>query len=219
MLELFLELGMECIHIAVFSPVADATGTDRRLFVSYSDAAASIKRAIDRFEARLPPMSVKYIPFCFMQGYEKYVMNLYQQNYDPDDWNYYYSNKVRRANSRLMRVAFDALSLAGSLVAKDWSVPTRHGWLGLRVFGFTRLVELLRKKRLAACRGCAYDIVCDHVWRNYIDHFGADEIRPVRGPKIKDPAWAYVMAQYRAPGARVSDVPPDTIQLRLVEDA
>lgn len=218
MLELFLDLGMECIHFAVFSPVADAAGTDKRLFVSYSDAAASIKHAIDRFEERLPPLSVKYIPFCFMRGYEKYVMNLYQQNYDPDDWNYYYSNKVRRADSWLRRVAFDALSLAGSLVAKDWSVPARHGWFGLRVFGFTRLVELLRKKRLAACRSCAYDIVCDHVWRSYVDHFGADDIRPVPGPKIRDPAWAYVMAQYRTSGTRVSHAAPGPIPLRPVED-
>jgi MoaA/NifB/PqqE/SkfB family radical SAM enzyme len=203
MLELFLELSIECIHFAVFSPVADAADTDKRLFVSYAHAAASIKRAIDRFEDRLPPLSVKYIPFCLMRGYEKYVMNLYQQNYDPDDWNYYYSNKVRRADNALKRVAFDAASLAGSLLAKDWSIPMRHGWYGLRVFGFTRLVELLRKKRLPACRDCAYDIVCDHVWKDYVKHFGSAEVSPVPGPKVKDPAWVYVMARYRDPGVRL----------------
>ena len=202
-LELFLELGIECIHFALFSPVADAASTDKRLLVSYARAAESIKGAIDRFEGRLPPLSVKYIPFCFMQGYEKYVMNLYQQNYDPDDWNYYYSNKVRRADNALKRIAFDAASLGGSLLAKDWSIPIRHGWYGLRVFGFTRLVELLRKKRLAACRDCAYDIVCDHVWKDYVKHFGSAEVSPVPGPKVRDPAWTYVMAHYRDPGARV----------------
>lgn len=201
--ELFLELEVECIHLAVFSPVASATGTDPELFVSYTDAAHSIKRAIDRHESRLPPLSVKYIPFCFMTGYEKYVMNLYQQNFDPDDWNYYYSNKVRRANSALKRWGFDAVSLLGALVAKDWSVPAKHGWYGARVFGFTRLVELLRKRRPAACRRCALDRVCDHVWKDYVAQHGEGEITAVPGPVIRHPAWSYVMAHYRRPGVRV----------------
>jgi pyruvate-formate lyase-activating enzyme len=200
---LFLELEMECIHLPVFSPVARAAQTDARLYVSYTDAATSIKRAIDRYCSRLPPLSVKYIPFCFMQGYEKYVMNLYQQNHDPDDWNYYYSNKVRRTRGPLTRLAFDAASLAGAAFAKEWSIPRRHGWFGLRVYGFTRLVELLRKKRLPACRHCALDVVCDHVWRDYVSHFGASEFEPVPGRRIKDPAWSYLMACYRKPGTPV----------------
>lgn len=203
---LFLELQVECIHLAVFSPVASAAGTDPTLFVSYSDAAESIKRAIDRHGPRLPLLSVKYIPFCFMTGYEQYVMNLYQQNYDPDDWNYYYSNKIRRADNTLKRWAFDAVSLLGAAVAKDWSIPLRHGWFGAKVFGFTRLVELLRKKRPAACRKCALDKVCDHVWKDYVAHYGDDEIKPVPGPVIRHPAWRYVMAHYRQPGTRVGAV-------------
>ncbi len=206
MLDLFISLGAECIHLAVFSPVANAVGTEPRFQVKYSDAANAIKSAIDRHEPQLPPLSVKYIPFCFMVGYERYVMNLYQQNFDPDDWNYYFSNKIRRASRWYSRMAFDAASLMGALFAKDWSTPLKHGWFGLKVFGFTRLVELLRKKRLPACRGCAYDVVCDHVWKDYLHQYGSSEIVPVEGPKLKDPAWSYVMARYRDPGRRVGAV-------------
>lgn len=206
--ELFLELEVECIHLAVFSPVASATGTDPALFVSYTDAATSIKQAIDRHRSRLPLLSVKYIPFCFMTGYEQYVMNLYQQNFDPDDWNYYFSNKVRRANSPLKRWGFDAVSLLGALLAKDWSVPAQHGWYGAKVFGFTRLVELLRKRRPAACRRCALDKVCDHVWKDYVAHHGEAEITAVPGPVIRHPAWSYVMAHYRRPGVRLGGKKP-----------
>ncbi len=216
MLELFLERNMACIHLAVFSPVANAAGTDDQMFVSYSDAADSIKQAINRFEKHLPPLSVKYIPFCFMRGYEKYVMNLYQQNYDPDDWNYYYSNKIRRADGALKRAAFDCASLLGAVFAKDWSVPWRHGWFGLRVFGFTRLVEIFRKKRLSTCKKCAYDIV-DHVWKGYIEHFGVSEFRAVSGPKIRDPSWSYSMATYRTPGARLAGSIPTVIPLKEVK--
>lgn len=206
MIGLFLDLEAECIHLAVFSPVASAMSTDDHLYVSYTDASDAIKRAIDRFESRLPPLSVKYIPFCFMRGYEKYVMNLYQQNYDPDDWNYYYSNKIRRTDSAVKRLAFDAVSLVGALFAKDWTIPAHHGWQGAKVFGFTRLVELIRKERPAACRSCAFDIVCDHVWKDYVRHYGDSEITPISGPKIRHPAWSYVMAQYREPGSPVGRV-------------
>jgi pyruvate-formate lyase-activating enzyme len=203
MLGLFIELGAQCIHLAVFSPVANAVGTEPEFQVRYTDAAKSIKAAIDRHASRLPPLSVKYIPFCFMVGYERYVMNLYQQNFDPDDWNYYFSNKVRRTKGWHMRVAFDAASLFGALLAKDWSIPWRHGWFGMKVFGFTRLVELLRKRRLPACRRCAYDIVCDHVWKDYLRQYGSSEISPVAGPKVRHPAWSYVMARYRDGRRRV----------------
>jgi MoaA/NifB/PqqE/SkfB family radical SAM enzyme len=203
-LELLIGLNAACIHLAVFSPVAQAKATDERLYVRYSDAAASIKQAIDRHRERLPPLSVKYIPFCFMRGYESYVMNLYQQSFDPDDWNYYLSNKVRRSDHWAARVAVDIASAIGGLIAKDYTVPVRHGWSGWKVFGLTRIVELLRKHRPAACRDCAYDVVCDHVWKGYVARFGEAEIEAVPGHKVVDPAWCYGLARYRTPGASVA---------------
>ena len=110
---------------------------------------------------------------------------------------------MRRANGALKRWAFDAVSLVGALVAKDWSVPAKHGWYGAKVFGFTRLVELLRKRRPKACRQCALDKVCDHVWKDYVAHHGEGEITAVPGPVIRHPAWSYVMAHYRRPGVRL----------------
>jgi MoaA/NifB/PqqE/SkfB family radical SAM enzyme len=205
--ELLLRLKVACIHLAVFSPVAQAMGTDESLFVRYSDASESIKRAIDRHRDRLPPLSVKYLPFCFMRGYESYVMNLYQQSFDPDDWNYYLSNKVRRADTWIARVAVDAASAIGGLFARNYAVALRHGWSGWKVVGLTRIVELLRKHRAPACRSCCYDAVCDHVWKDYVARFGDTEIRAVQGPKIVDPAWCYGLARYRTPGTPVA-VPP-----------
>jgi MoaA/NifB/PqqE/SkfB family radical SAM enzyme len=206
-LELLLGLNVACIHLAVFSPVARAMSTDESLFVRYSDAGESIKRAIDRHRERLPPLSVKYIPFCFMRGYERYVMNLYQQSFDPDDWNYYLSNKVRRSDSWIARVGVDVASAIGGLFTKNYALSLRYGWSGWKVFGLTRIVELLRKHRAAACRSCKYDVVCDHVWKDYVAHFGDAEICAVPGEKIVDPAWCYGLARYRTPGMPVA-VPP-----------
>lgn len=203
-LELLIGLNARCIHLAVFSPVARAVSTDEDLYVRYTDASESIKRAIDRHLDRLPPLSVKYIPFCFMHGYESYVMNLYQQSFDPDDWNYYLSNKVRRADSWIARAFVDLASAIGGLLAKDYTIPVQYGWSGWKVFGLTRIVELLRKRRPGACRNCRYDIVCDHVWKDYVAQFGEAELKPVPGTKIVDPAWCYGLARYRTPGIPVA---------------
>ena len=198
-----LRLKAECIHLAVFSPASQARGSQKQFFVTYTQASEAIKEAINIYQNQLPPLSVKYIPFCFMQGYEQYVMNFYQQSYDPDDWNYYMSNKVRRAPGGMRAFAFDVTVLAGMLLAKDWTIPRRQGPLGMKVHGFTWIVELLIKRRLPACRQCRYDVVCDHVWKDYLNVFGGDEIAPVPGTKLKDPAWSYVMSNYRKPGERV----------------
>jgi pyruvate-formate lyase-activating enzyme len=202
-LQRMIALEMDCIHLAVFSPVTEAKGTDPEMYVRYSDAAAAIKSGIDRHADRLPALSVKYIPFCFMTGYEKYVMNLYQQSFDPDDWNYYLSNKVRRADTPLKRAAFDAVALLGSLLAKDQGAARAHGVAGMKVFGFTRLVELLRKKRLKACATCRFNVICDFAWKDYVARFGEDEFVPVPGERVANPAWCYGLAQSRAPGVRV----------------
>jgi len=199
-----IELGVAAIHLAVFSPVAQAAGEDNGSLVAYEAAAVEIKKAIDHHRQRLPPLSVKYIPFCFMRGYEQYVMNLYQQSFDPDDWNYFLSQVVRRGDRPLHRLAVRAAGLAGALLLKEHSFPLKYGWRGLQVFGVTRIVELLRKKRPQACRSCRYDYVCDHVWKDYLEHFGATGIIPVLGTKIKDPAWCYELAAQRQPGEPVA---------------
>jgi MoaA/NifB/PqqE/SkfB family radical SAM enzyme len=203
-LERLIGLNVACIHLAVFSPVARAMATDESLYVRYEDAGESIMRAIDRHREQLPPLSVKYIPFCFMRGYEQYVMNLYQQSFDPDDWNYYLSNKVRRSGSWISGIAVDIASMVGGLLAKNRSSALRYGWFGWKVFGFTRVVELLRKHRSAACRDCRYDIVCDHVWKDYVARFGDAAVCAVPGEKILDPAWSYELARYRRPGLPVA---------------
>ncbi len=209
-----IEHGADGLHLAVFSPVAQALVVDQGMAVSYPVAGEAIKRAIDAHVHHLPPLSVKYIPFCFLQGYEQYVMNLYQQNFDPDDWNYYLSNKLRRADTPLKRLAFDAASLAGALLLRNRRFAMGYGVSGLKVMGFTRGVELLRKERPKACGGCRFDAVCDHVWKGYVETYGAEEIRPVPGERVVDPAWAYVVPKTRETGTPLPDgEPPSTPRL------
>lgn len=54
--------------------------------VDYRDVTTHIKRCIDKIQ-NIKYINVRYTPYCFMKGYEKYVCNQYQHIYDIFDWN------------------------------------------------------------------------------------------------------------------------------------
>lgn len=53
---------------------------------SYENLSNWIKRAIDNLDTDIE-INVRYIPFCFMKGYEKYIVGIYQHIFDQKDWN------------------------------------------------------------------------------------------------------------------------------------
>lgn len=54
--------------------------------VSYSDMTNNIKGCIDLLNKNMI-INVRYVPYCYMIGYEKYVCDQYQHIYDLYDWN------------------------------------------------------------------------------------------------------------------------------------
>lgn len=53
---------------------------------NYEFLSGFIKKVIDCLNQEIE-INVRYIPFCFMKGYEKYVVGIYQHIYDRGDWN------------------------------------------------------------------------------------------------------------------------------------
>jgi len=53
--------------------------------ISYTDVTKQIKLALDKLNVKYK--NVRYTPFCYMKGYEKYVCSFYQHIYDRYDWN------------------------------------------------------------------------------------------------------------------------------------
>lgn len=197
-LAMMIDLDMKCVNVAVFSPVSQASNADKEIFIKYTDVCKYIKKAIHDNKRMLPTLSVKYIPFCFMMGHEQYVMNFYQQNFDPDDWNLYLSHKARRPKT------VGTIAIIGAMLLKNGSFPAKYGWPGLRAFGIARCTELIRKRSPRACLKCSYYYVCDHVWREYLERFGDSEIVPISGSRINDPAWCYQVTRSRMPGTKVA---------------
>lgn len=55
--------------------------------VDYNQITPHIHKAIDALDEIIPIINVRYTPYCFMKGYEKYVCDYYQHIYDVYDWN------------------------------------------------------------------------------------------------------------------------------------
>lgn len=54
--------------------------------VSYKEMTDNIKQCIDRLNKEII-INVRYVPYCYMVGYEQYVCDQYQHIYDLYDWN------------------------------------------------------------------------------------------------------------------------------------
>ena len=50
--------------------------------IDYKAATDAIKKCIDNIQHHVKYINVRYTPYCYMQGYEKYVCNQYQHIYD-----------------------------------------------------------------------------------------------------------------------------------------
>jgi len=62
--------------------------------VTYKDMTDNIKSCIDILDKGMI-INVRYVPYCYMKGYEKYVCDQYQHIYDIYDWNKeMYSNVI-----------------------------------------------------------------------------------------------------------------------------
>ncbi len=82
--------------------------------VGYEQMTNGIKRCIDKLNDGIE-VNVRYAPYCYMKGYEKYVAGTYQHIYDVRDWNremYTYTLDVSREYTEKEKIqnAYDACS-------------------------------------------------------------------------------------------------------------
>jgi len=69
-----------------FLPLNYWSSADKMKKQDYYLLTDKIKETIDVINNDIE-INVRYIPFCFMKGYEKYVVNTHQHIYDLRDWN------------------------------------------------------------------------------------------------------------------------------------
>ena len=55
--------------------------------IDYPTVTTYIKKCIDKIKEHVKYINVRYTPYCYMIGYEKYVCDQFQHIYDRFDWN------------------------------------------------------------------------------------------------------------------------------------
>lgn len=195
--QLLINKKVDNINLIAFNPIIQARNQDviSDLYVSYTEVGNSIMRAIARHRSALPHLNIRYLPPCFVPGYEQYVTNLDQMNFDPDEWNNYVSFRIRKG-----RWISWAVSMVGIWVLPFKRYAARHGLRGLLMAGMGRFYTFKDKVKSQKCQQCAYENVCDYLWKGYYDIYGDKEIQPVPGEKVSNPAWSMIAAHIREPG-------------------
>lgn len=124
--------------------------------IDYALVTPKIHLAIDALQDVVPIINVRYTPYCFMVGYEKYVCNYYQHIYDVYDWNI---------------AVYD-----GSIIPSAYKAnPLKH------LYAAAKQNRLHTYYKQSNCMSCKYFFICDGVEKQITNI----DLPAVSGDKIR----------------------------------
>ncbi len=144
--------------------------------VSYSKMADAAKYAIDVLEKENIWVNVRYIPLCFMKGYEEHVSNFHQWQYDPYEWDCISGGRYNK--DKIRAILRDAENFGVFGMNNDEKVRN-----------YLMKIETQRNVFLLGCRNCANLKICDGIYPQYFKSFGNAEFQPKEGDCIEDPIF------------------------------
>jgi len=123
-------------------------------YLPYKLSTTHIKHCIDIVD--VPIINVRYVPYCYMEGYEKYVCNTFQHIYDRYDWNMAVYDQ--RIDPEVYKK--DPLDALYKQEQED-------------------------RKRMyykpEQCKGCKHLLICDG-----LENVVHDDVMPTEGPVVKE---------------------------------
>jgi len=135
--------------------------------LKYKDAMPYIKQAIDILDKDIK-ISVRYVPFCVMKGYEQYVSMYLQRMFDEYEWSEYTIRKFENARYNrdipTLDCATDKWQLEIDAIHKSIKHVANHA---------------------TSCLSCKYLHVCEGIWYSYAKVWGVEEFKPIKGEKTK----------------------------------
>ena len=126
----------------------------------------AVKQSIVKIKPYVKYINVRYVPFCYMQGFERYCSGYYQHIYDLYDWD----------------LGFDGIGTGPIKTSENCELPTKNEWLEVRRKQ-CKENRLGAFKKLPECSECKYSHICDGI------KFELDpktKVYPVPGKKILD---------------------------------
>jgi len=175
----------DAVNFIVFNPWNVAMKESQKLLARYSDVAPYLKKSIDFLQPKVMKITIRYFPYCFMQGYEKHICNCLHNKYDADEW---WIPKIQykmetKANKKPLKVLKRIIKNLRYVLGMDPRYFTN----------FDKFILGLQLKKLyyrpKKCKKCKYYFVCDGIDKPYPKLYGLEEITPVNGEKIKNPMF------------------------------
>lgn len=158
-----------------------------RLMLRYSEMAPKLKSVCNMLEKQVLAVNVRYIPFCFMKGYERFVCNHRQTQFDLFEWVPRVRARLEIENSLLRYLGILLYGfLRGGLLRKIYCMPLAD-LLDESVIQTSRYRGY--KKHPILCKQCCCSEICDGVENTYARKFGMDELASYSGIKIKNPLY------------------------------
>jgi MoaA/NifB/PqqE/SkfB family radical SAM enzyme len=157
-----------------------------KFMLRYPEMSPMLKEACDMLYPRIETVNVRYIPFCFMEGYERFVCNHKQVMYDPFEWVPAVRSRLEVQNNLLRYLGILSYGFLAGGVFKNAFRTSLSDMLD------ESIVEALRHwfyKKGTQCKKCKFDKICDGVENTYAKEFGLHELSPDQGEKIIDPVF------------------------------
>lgn len=178
------KLHVDAANFLIFNRTAEAEKAVTNIDMRYSEIAPRLKVMVDSYGSRIKKITIREMPFCMMTGYERNVTNLLQLQYDPDEWNYL----VRYGGTYGLGFTIKALVKGSMQLPRQRRFPyvslhtTKHE-------GIMKYRAMTSKVKGPQCYLCQYDLICDGLWKEYARLYDFNELKPVPGEKITDPAY------------------------------
>lgn len=163
-----LDIQPDCFNFLPFRLENQATSDN---MLQYSDSVKYIKEAIDILSSINTFISVRYIPFCVMTGYEKYVSGWIQKLFDPYEWSQHTFECLEHI--RLGR------PIPRNCLISDKSKPDLEFAATYHAINATSGFSI-------ACMNCSHKFICEGIWKTYAKFYKTDEFMPIEGDDIRD---------------------------------
>lgn len=86
---LLADIPTRVANFIMFNPFEEwMSKRDINFQIRYSQAAPYIREAIDLLAEKRIRTNIRYMPFCFLKGYEKHICNFGQLPYDEHEWTF-----------------------------------------------------------------------------------------------------------------------------------
>jgi len=156
------------------------------LMLSYSDMSYRLKKACDLLENEIPHINVRYIPFCFMKGYERFVCNHMQVPYDMFEWVPRIRSRLEMQNTLIKHMAILAY---GFIVGGMYKELFRTTWPDFLDRCVTQALHKRFYEKHKDCKHCRFNYICDGVENTYARNFGLEELKPDYGERLTNPVF------------------------------